>query len=208
MDTSTRNSNSDQILWEAFRAGDKQAFSQLYQQYFNLLYDYGMKLIGEESTTLDCIQDFFIYLWNRREQLSAANSPRFYLYTSFRRRLFRYLVKKRDREYRKEGFKMFQPDIAFSVENRIIADEEEMMQVELVEKLMQELSPRQKEVLYLRFFGELSPKEIAKVMSLNYQTVVNHFYEGIKTLRKQKPTIIKKMLGSIASLFMISTIAF
>ena len=204
MDTSTRYTTSDQQLWNAVRAGDKQAFSELYQRYFNVLYDYGIKLIGEEAGTRDCIQDLFIYLWNRRGRLSAANSVRFYLYTSFRRRLFKYLEKKRSRENGKQDFDLFQPDIDFSVETRIIAEEEEMIQVELVEKLMHELSPRQKEVLYLRFYGELSPKEIAKVMSLNYQTVINHFYEGIKTLRKQKPTIIKTMLGAIAALLMMA----
>ena len=83
------------------------------------------------------------------------------------------------------------------------SDEKEIIQVELVEKLMDELSPRQREVLYLRFYGELSPSEIADIMSLNYQTVINHFYEAIKTLRKHKPTIIKTMLGAISAILMM-----
>ncbi len=198
--------DADQILWKGFRNGQKDSLSALYKQYFNLLYDYGIKLTGDEESTVDCIQDFFMYIWNRRESLSEVHSLRYYIYTSFRRRLFKYLEKKRSLDYRKEAYNMFQPDIEFSVESRMIADEENSRQVELVQKLMQELSPRQKEVLYLRFFGELGPREIADVMSLSYQTVVNHFYEGIKTLRKQKPTIIKTMLGAIA-LFLLCQVA-
>ncbi len=200
------SSHPDQVLWENFRQGSRQAFETLYSQYFNLLYDYGMKLTGDEESTLDCIQDFFIYIWNRRETLSPVSSLRFYLYTSFRRRLFKYLEKKRNSDYRNESYSMFQPDVDFSFESRIVATEEEMLQAALVRKLLSELSPRQKEVLYLRFFGELSPKEIASVMSLNYQTVVNHFYEGIKTLRKQKPTIIKTMLGALSALCLMHLI--
>jgi RNA polymerase sigma factor (sigma-70 family) len=184
-----------QELWQAFQAGDKQAFAQLYEQYFNLLHDYGMKLTGEEEATLDCIQDFFLYIWNQREKLSAVNSLRFYLFTSFRRRLFKYLEKKRNQEYRQENYQGFQPDMAFSAEKRIILSEQESIQVELVRKLMEELSPRQKEVLYLRYYAGLSPREISDIISVNYQTVVNHFYEAFKTLRKQKPTIIKTLMG-------------
>ena len=93
MNTNTNSSKPEQVLWEAFRAGDKQAFSNLYREYFNVLFDYGLKLTGDQATTLDCIQDFFIYIWNHRERLSTVNSLRFYLYTSFRRRLFKYLEK-------------------------------------------------------------------------------------------------------------------
>lgn len=203
MNTTNSSSHPDQVLWENFRQGSKEAFETLYAQYFNLLHDYGMKLTGDEESTLDCIQDFFIYIWNRRESLSPVSSLRFYLYTSFRRRLFKYLEKKRNADYRNESYSMFQPDMDFSAESRMVASEQEIRQVELVRHLLEELSPRQKEVLYLRFFGELSPKEVADVMSLNYQTVVNHFYEGIKTLRKQKPTIIKTLLGAVSFLFML-----
>lgn len=70
MNTTNPSPHPDQVLWENFRQGSKEAFETLYAQYFNLLHDYGMKLTGDEESTLDCIQNFFIYIWNRRESLS------------------------------------------------------------------------------------------------------------------------------------------
>ena len=173
----------DQFLWNDFQQGSKVAFGRLYQQYYRELLDYGVRHTGERELTADCIQDFFLYVWSHWENLSKAQSIRIYLLTSYRRRLFRYLEKKRKGDYRRDEFGLQSYNESPSTEQNIISGEEEAYRVVLVKKLLTKLSPRQREVVYLRYFQGLSPNEISQVMGISYQTVVNHLCEAIKSLR-------------------------
>lgn len=181
---------SDVTLWNTFREGDRKAFEALYKRYFNVLYDYGMRHIREQDLTIDCLQDFFLYLWNHRQNLGEARSVKFYLISSFRRRLFRYLEKERNLRYRSSTFSVGQPlPVEASEEARIIRTEVEASQVHQVAQLLNRLTPRQREIVYLRYFDGLSPREIGETMGLSYQTVVNHLCEGMKSLRQVAPPL-------------------
>ncbi len=181
--------------WDAFRAGDQVAFSRLYEEYFGILYDYGVRHTREKELTIDCLQDFFLYLWNHRENLGEAKSVKYYLISSFRRRLFKYLEKERKIAYRKQDFMLLQSMEHPPAEKKMILAEEQLKRTYLIKELLSELSPRQKEVLYLRYFNGMSPKEIASLMGISYQTVVNHLCEAIKALRQRKLPAIKQFLG-------------
>ena len=49
---------------------------------------------------------------------------------------------------------------------------------------MQSLSSRQREIVYLKFYENLEYQEIADLLTLNYQSVVNHVHRAIVKLRK------------------------
>ena len=56
-------------------------------------------------------------------------------------------------------------------------------QKEVLLAALDELSPRQREIIYLRFYQNLSYEEIADIMDLNYQTSRNLLYKAIRSLR-------------------------
>lgn len=197
------NSQTSRHLWDEFRRGNLTAYEELYRQYFPTLYDYGLKLTGDQDLVLDCLQEFFLRMWQRHAHYDVVRHVKAYLLTGFRRSLFSYMEKHRNLALREENYAQFQPDMVFSVERDIVASEEEVYQTQVVQGLLAELSPRQKEVVYLRFFRGLSPQEVSDVLGLNYQTVINHFHDAIKTLRKHKPTILRSMLGCITFLWLL-----
>ena len=85
---------SDYNLWESLKKGDLKAFSTLFKMYYPLLHNYGLKISNYNTQlTEDCLQDFFIYVYEHRENLSSLNSIQPYLYTSFRRHLLREIKK-------------------------------------------------------------------------------------------------------------------
>lgn len=187
---------SEQQYWNEFRKGSKSAFEWIYKRYFNLLFDYGMRHTQEEEITIDCLQDFFLYLWNHKGNLGDARSVKFYLISSFRRRLFRNLEKERKLRYQREAFYLNMNQEDNSEEMRIILAEDESKKIKLTQCLLMKLSPRQKEVFYLRYFNAMSPQEISETMNLSYQTVVNHLCEGMKSLRKQHSQMKKNFIYS------------
>lgn len=50
-------------------------------------------------------------------------------------------------------------------------------------EMLNTLPKRQREVLYLRYYDQLSLAEVAEVLSITYQGTVNTVYKAIKALR-------------------------
>ena len=57
-------------FWEKIQQGDEEAFRQLYSEYSDLLYGYGMKIVGDDDLVTESIQSLFVYLYEKRQSLS------------------------------------------------------------------------------------------------------------------------------------------
>ena len=55
------------LSWDKIQQGDEEAFRQLYEQYADLLYGYGMKIAGDDDLVTDAIQTLFVYIFEKRE---------------------------------------------------------------------------------------------------------------------------------------------
>jgi len=187
---------AEQAIWEAFRSGDMQAFSKIYHAHYHLLFDYGYKIVQDEDMVKDILHDFFLYLCERKSQLGSVASIKFYLIKSFRRRLLVEIKRQRKKRQQLEAIREDLSSFTFSIENHVIQSETEVQRTEAIIKLIEALSPRKKEIIYLRYFSQLSPKEIASILSLNYQTVINHLHESLAMLRAHKQQLhqIKKLV--------------
>jgi RNA polymerase sigma factor (sigma-70 family) len=53
-----------------------------------------------------------------------------------------------------------------------------------IEVLLNKLPKRQKEAIYLKYYSELKTAEIAEIMNINYQSVVNTLHKAIKSLKE------------------------
>jgi DNA-directed RNA polymerase specialized sigma24 family protein len=60
MNATARN---NQLIWESFKAGNKEAFAQLYNQYVQVLFRYGTKLCPFDDLVKDAIQEVFLDLY-------------------------------------------------------------------------------------------------------------------------------------------------
>jgi RNA polymerase sigma-70 factor (ECF subfamily) len=49
---------------------------------------------------------------------------------------------------------------------------------------IEELSSRQKEIIYLKFHQNLGYEEVSEIMNINYQAARNLVYQAIKVLKK------------------------
>ena len=58
-------------FWEKIQQGDEEAFRQLYNEYSDLLYGYGMKIAGDDDLVTESIQSLFVYLYEKRQSCSV-----------------------------------------------------------------------------------------------------------------------------------------
>lgn len=177
---------ADAQMWEDFKGGSIPALENLMRIHSRPLFNYGSQITDDEDLIKDCIQDIFIYLWNRRAFVSDVTNPRAYLIFSLRRSLNRkiQLLSKRD-SFPENDEDLIGFDMVLSVEQRIIEKEmHKYLSVKLA-KVISGLPKRQKEVIYLKFFEEMSRDEIAQIMGISLQTVSNSIQIALKKLKNE-----------------------
>lgn len=179
---------SDKILWKALKDGDLKAFSIIYKSYYPRLYGYGLKISKDSTITEDTLQDFFIYVYEHRENLSSLETIAPYLFSSYRRLLIK-TIKKNAKVISFNDLKSPLIDIHFSPEEILTNQESETFKNKNLSILLNKLPKRQKEAIYLKYYAELNTSDIAAVMHLNYQSASNTIHKAIKNLRAEITTL-------------------
>ncbi len=182
----------DSTLWQRFKAGNDLAFSILYKKYVQRLFNYGMHTCYDRELVMDCLQELFGRLWDKRSQVADVELVHSYLYKSFRR----LLLNKIEQNRRRTLF-FFKPEVRgfellTSFEDSIILEETSTEQLESLRKAVGTLTKRQREVIFLKFYNELSYKEVAVVMEMGVDAVYNLMTKAIDSLRKAMQVLAKK----------------
>lgn len=191
--TPREQSLDDSTLWLSFKKGNDLAFSLIYNKYVQRLYNYGMQACRNRDMVMDCLQEMFTTMWDRREHLADVKSVNFYLIKSFRRMLINRLkTSKRFSgmdETNEDGFE-FSP----SFEDVLVESETSLVRNALLKKGVDALTKRQREAVFLRFFNQLSCEEVAAVMNLHVDSVYNLISKAIESLRKKLKAVLVVLL--------------
>lgn len=170
-------------LWQRFKDGDERALGELARKHYGQLYNYGLHLTPDSDLVWDTIQDLFLELWERRATIGQASFVRNYLLKALRYKL----LKTRSQPssiHLAEDDPVNMP-FTVSTEAEIIDTELYTERSRLLHQLMVNLTKRQQEVLYLRFYQNLDNQEIALIMGMERQSVANLLHRTFKELRSQ-----------------------
>jgi RNA polymerase sigma factor (sigma-70 family) len=184
----------DQQLWENLKAGSQDALKCVYDRTIESLLQYGCRFCNDRETVEDCIHDLFIYIWNNRKGLSPTDSIQRYLMVALRRRVFQQL-KGNYRSLEEENMP-FHAEI--SIEDQLILDEETAEYKNSIKDAFEQLSERQKEAIYLKYYQKLPYETICEMMNLNYQSARNLIFNGIQTMRKVMTFILLQIILHLA----------
>lgn len=171
-------------LWNDFKSGSKQALSHIYNNYFNVLYNYGCKIKKDRDLIEDCIQDLFFELWKNKENFSATDSIKFYLLKALRIKIFKELKKQSKHFDENRLSDNFNFNLESSYETQLINEQLSIERKEQLSYVLSKLSKRQKEAIFLKYFEDLNSEEIASIMSMNQQSVHNLIYRTMIVLKE------------------------
>lgn len=179
----------DQWLWKTFLSGDDKSLETLYRRYFNRLYDYGNKWFDNATLVEDSIQDLFIKLIKNHSNLSGDISVKHYLFKAFRSVIFDKLRSKKIMqdldEHTDHHFAL-----SISPEAKFIQDEEELEIKQKLEDALKNLTPRQREAIFLRYEQDIAYNEIADMMSLTTKATYKLMARAIDALKVVMQLII------------------
>lgn len=171
----------DQQIWGDFKQGEKYALSHIYYQHVELLYHYGKKFTQDDELVKDTIQDLFFDLIRTRENLGNTDNIRFYLMKSFRRKLVHNL---KAMNWRADAT-LEEPEltIVYSVEEELIRRESLTQREQMVQRGLQELTPKQREILFYRYSCEFDYDQICDLMSLKYDSARKMVFRALQALK-------------------------
>jgi RNA polymerase sigma-70 factor (family 1) len=170
---------SDEELVEKLRKGDIEAFDAVFEKYSNRLFGFAMKYLKSKEETEGLVQDVFLKIWENRKKLKKDSSLKSYLFTISYHNICKFFRKKQLQGKLKEEIGLA-TDISVDTEEQI----DYHSTLEQIEKLIDQLPPKQKAIFEKSRKEGKSTREIAKEMHLAPGTVDNHISAAIKFLRK------------------------
>ena len=193
--------HTDQLhdWWLQALEGDTRAFHAIHGELFRGLYDYAMKLLQDSQLADDAVQELFVKIWVKRGVIGTLRKVKPYFFTALRRQILNQLRNLQLRELRIGALP--RPDIDFSPEEIVVRNEEYLSLQTKIAALLNELPKRQKEVIYLHYFEEMDYVQIAEVMGIHYQSVLNLTQKALQKLRQAN---LLSVLLSLSILYLSS----
>jgi len=176
----------DRLLWRALKLGDTIALKELFNKYYSDLFFYGSKLASSRNKSADTIQDLFANIWENRKSIADVVYVKAYLFTALRNNILKADPKDIFDKSESVNNLLHEYDFDISPEEIYLDNETQLENRRIIEVLLEELSPKQKEIIYLKFYGNYSNNEISEILSIEKQSVANLLARTIKTLKKKR----------------------
>jgi RNA polymerase sigma factor (sigma-70 family) len=179
--TSIYQQECDEVIWNGLRNNNKEAFAAIYYRFFKVMLQRGLQISADRELVKDCIHDLFLEIWETRMNLSTPLSIKAYLIVSLQRKIVRKL-----RKIRSQQAEMDRLPVVFvsSKEDQIITEQQMIDQQYKVCRAIDLLTRRQKEVIQLKFYSNLSYEEIAGRMNISTDSIYNLVSKAICNLHK------------------------
>lgn len=183
VDSAKEPTESSEIrLWDAYRKGSDSAFVEIYERYFDALYAYGVRIAGDHAMVKDGIQEVFYDLRELRSKVQRTDSIKFYLFTCLKRKLYRASSRWEGRRQSIDSIGNF--DFSLSPEQLLIDQQIGTEERDKLNRAIEQLSPRKKEIIYYFFYEGLTYEQTQEIMGLeNVKTTRNLMYKALNFLR-------------------------
>lgn len=166
-------------IFENIKRGDKKAFEQLFKSYYGHLCAFANKIIVDEISAEEIVQDFFVKLWERRQQLSIESSIKSYLFRSVKNLCLNQI------KHNNIKLQHAQQVINSAETNNYRDNYIEVNLINDIAQSIESLPEKRREIFRLSREKGLKYREIAEKLNISVKTVETQMGLAIKTLRKK-----------------------
>lgn len=172
--------NDEQLIIE-IRRHNQAAMSQLYQRYADLVYSIAYRVLGDQASAEECLQDVFLRIWQRIDQYDAERGT----FVTWLARITRNMAIDRLRQAARRTTHAeallsdeTQPAMAFL---EAWADRD---RAENVRAMIERLPAEQVQVIALSYYGGMTQAEIAEHLGIPLGTVKTRMRSALQKLRE------------------------
>ncbi|HEY3404955.1 MAG TPA: RNA polymerase sigma-70 factor [Ohtaekwangia sp.] len=171
---------TDEELLGQLRNGEENAFAVIYKRYATELRNFAAARIGLREDAEEIVQEVFVSLWVRRDNLTSRIDLRPYLFTSVKYMIIRYISHRKVKQKYAEHYRLFEA----AYDSLEITDLDPETTRAFMDKALAQLPVRCQEALNMRLKENLSNSDIAARMNISKATVENYIVSGVKSLRE------------------------
>ncbi|WP_339904766.1 sigma-70 family RNA polymerase sigma factor [uncultured Cyclobacterium sp.] len=170
--------------WDLLMQGNRKGLEGLYKEFISTLFNYGLALTNDQSFVQDCIQEVFIDLWKYHQTLGKADHVKAYLLRALSHKIYKENRQKTKRKTVEWDNTFIESCYVESVESKVISVQRERRLQNELAKGLDKLPIRQKQVIHLLFFEQLSYEKTSKLMGINLRSVYTLAWKAITNLKK------------------------
>jgi RNA polymerase sigma-70 factor (ECF subfamily) len=173
-------SSSETLLIQEAIAGNKEAFGRLYEKYAGQIFSYLFYRTGEHNTAMDMMEIVFLRAWEHLPHFGTKGRG-----LNFRAWLYRMahnaMVDYHRTNKEEIGLDLLaeQPDHYPQAAKLVEQSETQQYLIKKLEKL----DGLSRQVLVLRFYAEMSPKEVAQIMDISEGNVRVIQFRALQKMR-------------------------
>ena len=169
---------NEKHLISGLSSQNKVVFDFIFSYYYSGLCAYARRWVAAPDVAEDLVQDFFVRLWMNSSKLEISTSLKSYLFTSVRNTAVNHLKHVKVKE--QYGIRTMQ---AFQQDDPGDWEFSEPELTELIEKGMEKLPPRCREIFIMSRFEGKDNAKIAETLGISKRTVELQISNALKVLR-------------------------
>ncbi|GAA0551176.1 RNA polymerase sigma factor [Chitinophaga japonensis] len=170
--------------WWALKSGGEEALLKLYNEHYIGLVNYGTQLVHDRELAVECFTELLIDLWDKRDRLPMVENVRSYLLSCMRRAILHKIKSAQRRQEKEQQLSHMEATYEASYEERLQAVQMDEARKRRLLDSFEKLTPRQQELLKLRYFDNLSYEAIAEKCNISIRTTYNIIHNALKSLRQ------------------------
>jgi len=180
-----RSGNTDARLVERTRAGDVRAFDEIVARHKRAVYSTARRLLGSHEDADEAAQIAFVRAWQALDGFRGESSLRTWLVR---------IVLNVSKSLRARARPLDGLEGQEQLADTRAGSDELLRRRELrarVRRAVDRLPPRQREVVILKVFSEMTHREVAEILELSVGAVKAHLHQAVSNLRR-------RMTGAVA----------
>lgn len=175
---------NEQKLIKKLRKGKSKAYRYLFSEYYDWLCNYVFSLCNERSLAEDIVQDAVVGLWEKRKVIIITTSLKNYLFKTCHNQFLQHV---RSQKIKFDVLDKIRWDV---ISEATLEDDLYDFKMEKLNRLIDQLPPRCKEIFVQNKLEKRKYKEIALDMGISVKTVENQMLKALHFLRANATTFM------------------
>ena len=173
----------EEEIFELLKTNRKLGIEELYKNYSKLVYGVIYSILKNTDETEDVLQNVFVKIFKLDNEKLPTKSHLSWLYSVAKNETINYIKKHSKEKNYGSLYEITDNDTEI----------EKVLDKEYFNKLIENLPPKQQEILSLKIISNLSFREIANILDMKIPAVQWHYYKSLNTL--------KLLLGNVITIF-------
>lgn len=171
---------NDQELVQEFISGNERAFNRLANRYQEKIYWHARRMTGNHLDADEIVQQVLLVMYRKLKTFKFGSSLYTWIYKITSTRSLNLIKKNKLRSL--ISFSENADKIGLTAED-VITDLESKEKLDMIQRLLKKISPKQREVFILRNFDELTYVEISEITGNSVGTLKANYFHAFKKIK-------------------------